>query len=175
MKIIHRLLPMLILLAVVSCKEQKGSKLIGLWQETAVINPQLDGAVEEQKLFADTVGNSTDSLQNISLYGTDNIENMRAALRANLDSFRMAQIESMNATRMEFREDSMMYIHTIDGVDSSKWYIDEDGGLILDEAAMKGAGNKIRMDILHLSDTMLKLQFTEKFLSSTSVFKPVKK
>jgi hypothetical protein len=100
---------------------------------------------------------------------------MRTELMANLDSFRKAQYYAIKATRFDFRRDSLMYIHSNDGVDSSKWYLDDDGALILDEARLKGAGNRIRMEILHLSDTLLKLQFTEQFLTSTAVFRPVKK
>ena len=164
-----------LLLFAVSCKEERSEQLIGLWQEVAVINPEIDNAIRSQEAFADTVGKSTDAKQNLSLYGTDDIEAMRVALRSNLDSFRQSQARSMSATRMEFRKDSMMYIHTMDGKDSSKWYLDEDGALIMDVAALKGGDNKIRMEVLHVSDTSLKLKYTENLISTTSVFKPAKR
>jgi hypothetical protein len=175
MKSITLISSALLLLLSASCKESKEDQIIGLWQEVAVINPEIDHAIRAQEAFADTVGKSTDVKQNLSLYGTDDIEAMRAALRANLDSFRQSQARSMSATQMEFRKDSMMYIHTMDGKDSSKWYLDEDGALIMDVAALKGGDNKIRMEVVHLSDTSLKLKYTENLISTTSEFKPVKK
>ena len=165
----------LVCLTLPSCKESGGRKLIGEWQEVAVINPQLEEAIQEQQVFSDTVGSNTTAEQNKALYGTDNIDNMRASLKINLDSFRQAQYEAVKATRFDFREGGLLYIHSMDGVDSSDWYLDEDGALILDEAKLKGSGNKIRMEIAELSDTLLKLKFTEQYLTSTAVFKPVKK
>lgn len=171
---IRFLLPVLSCIFLASCKEKTEDKLIGKWQEVAVINPQLEATMHDQKVFADTVGSTTDSLQNISLYGTTNIDTFRAMLLANLDSFRKAQFLAVQATSFDFRKDGLIYINSDDGPDSSSWYLDEDGALILDEAKLKGTGGKIRMEILHVSDTMLKLQFNEKYLTSTAVFKPVK-
>ena len=166
---------LLCILGFSSCKESADRKLVGEWQEVAVLNPQLDEAVHKQQVFADTVGSSTTAEQNKALYGTDNIDTMRAELNTNLDSFRKAQFFAIKATRFDFREGGLLYIHSMDGVDSSNWYLDDDGALILDEAKLKGTGNKIRMEVAELSDTLLKLQFTEQYLTSTAVFKPVKK
>jgi hypothetical protein len=163
------------LFSIVSCKGSDERTLVGEWQEVAVINPQLDEAVNKQQLFADTVGSKTTAAQNKALYGTDNIEEMRKSLKTNLDSFRKAQHSAINATRFVFRADGLLYTHSLDGVDSSNWYLDDDGALILDEGKLKGTGNRIRMEIAELSDTLLKLQYNEQFLTSTAVFKPVKK
>lgn len=168
------LLPVLSCIFLTSCKEKTEDKLIGKWQEVAVINPQLEATMQDQKVFADTVGSTTDSLQNMSLYGTTNIDTFRNTILANLDSFRKAQFFAIKATSFDFRRGGLIYINSDDGPDSSNWYLDEDGALILDEAKLKGTGGKIRMEILHISDTMLKLQFNEKYLTSTAVFKPVK-
>ena len=158
-----------------SCTGKKRHRLVGAWQEVKIINPDLDAAMESQKLFGDTVGHSTTPEQNLALYGTSNIDSFRKAVNANLDSFRKAQSTAVNATKFDFLENGIIYIHSDEGVDSSNWYIDDDGALILDEAKLKGVGNRIRMEIVELSDTLLKLQYTEKFLSSTAVFKPIKK
>ena len=163
------------LAALQSCKESREDQLVGEWQEVAVVNPQLEEAIIEQQVFSDTVGRTTTPEQNLALYGTADIEAMRAGLKVNLDSFRKSQFEAVQATRFDFKKGGLLYIHSMDGVDSSNWYLDDDGALIMDEAKLKGAGNKIRMEISELSDTLLKLQFTEQYLTSTAVFKPVKK
>jgi hypothetical protein len=149
--------------------------LIGAWQEVKIINPDLDAAIQAQKTFADTVGHSTTPEQNLSLYGFENVDSFRKELNTNLDSFRKAQFMAVKGTKFDFLENGIIYIHSNEGVDSSNWYIDQDGALILDEAKLKGKGNRIRMEIVELSDTLLKLQYTEKFLNSTAVFKPIKK
>lgn len=165
----------LCLLSLYSCKKDKAGKLVGKWQEVAVINPDLDATFNQQKLFADTVGHSNSPEENLALYGVDNIDSFRKVLNANLDSFRMAQIRAVNATQFDFQKNGVIYFHSDEGVDSSNWYLDDDGALILDEAKLKGAGNTIRMEIIELSDTLLKLQYLEKYLNSTAVFRPVKK
>ena len=175
MKFLFALLPFAFCLLCVSCKKNPEQKLIGKWQEVAIINPQLDEAVHNQQVFADTVGSLTDSTQNVALYGTNNIDTMKARLKENLDSFRKAQFYAVKETWFDFRKGGLMYLHSDDGLDSSSWYLDEDGALILDEAKLKGAGSKIRMEILSVTDTLLKLQFTEQYLTSTAIFKPVKK
>ena len=162
-------------LMALSCSKTREEELIGLWQETAVINPQLDQTIRDQAAFSDSVGRSTDADANLALYGTSDIDSFRIELKNNLDAYRKAQSEAVNATKFDFRKGGIMYIHSGDGLDSSNWYLDEDGALVLDEAKLKGTGSKISMQILDLSDTSLKLQYTEKFLSSTAVFKPVKK
>jgi hypothetical protein len=175
MKFLISLSPLLICVLLLSCKEKKEQKLLGKWQEVALINPTLDKTIHDQQIFADTVGSTTTAEQNKALYGTDNIDIMRAGLKANLDSFRRAQHFTINATRLDFRDNGMFYINSDEGFDSSNWYFDDDGALIIDEGKLKGTGKKMRVEVLELSDTLLKLEFNEKFLSSTAVFKPIKK
>ena len=156
----------------VSCKKDSPSdKIMGEWQEVQVINPQLDEMIHKQSLFIDTVGSYTDSAENVRAYGTNNIDTMKANLRANLDSFRKEQKAVMEATWFDFRKDGLMYMHSTDGLDSSKWYFDEDGALILDEEKLKGGGNKIKLDVVTLNDTMLKINYVEKYLNSTAIFR----
>ena len=175
MKFLISLSPVLICLLFLSCKDKKEQKLSGKWQEVAVINPQLDKAIHDQQIFADTVGSATTAEQNKALYGTDNIDTMRAALNKNLDSFRRAQLMAIKATRFDFRDNGILYINSNEGIDSSNWYLEEDGALILDRAKLKGSGTKKRMEVLELSDTLLKLGFTENYINSTAIFKPIKK
>lgn len=158
----------------ISCKPDNAQKLVGAWQEIRVINPQLDSALFQQTVFADTVGTSTDSLQNYLLYGATNIDSFKVHAKANLDSFRKNQFYAIQATIFDFQKDGKMYLHSLDGVDTAKWFIDDDGALILDQEH-KAEGSKIRMEIKELSDTLLQLNYKEQYLESTAVFKPVKK
>jgi hypothetical protein len=148
---------------------------VGTWQETEVINPQLDETLADQKQFADTVGTSTTAAQNMELYGYASVDSLRNRLRMDIDSFNRMRAEGVRTTRYEFFSDGKMLIHTMDGADSCAWTVEDDNALILDEGKLKGEGMSLRFEILALNDSMLKLQFNEKFLSSTTVFRAVKK
>lgn len=161
-------------LSLFSCKPNNANRIIGAWQEVRVHNPQLDKILFEQNTFADTVGTSTDSLQNFNLYGTTNIDSFKIKTKANLDSFWKNQYYAIRATIFDFQKGGKMYLHSLDGVDTAKWFIDDDGALILDQEH-KGESSKIRMEIKELSDTLLQLKYREQYLESTAVFKPVKK
>jgi hypothetical protein len=173
----HYILGFAALLGLAACKEATThDKLIGKWQETEVINPQLDQAMKDQKEFADTIGNSTTPEQNLRNYGVANVDSLKRGLLASIDSFRLQRDEARRTTSYEFLQDGKMYIRTMGELDSASWSLDDDGALILDESKMKGDGGaKLRFEILALNDTVLKLQYNEKFLSSTTVFRPVKK
>ncbi|MEO6832852.1 MAG: hypothetical protein ABI378_10190 [Chitinophagaceae bacterium] len=174
MKLSAVALPALLCLCCISCKPNNADKIVGAWQEVRVLNPQLDDALFKQNTFADTVGTSTDSLQNIEFYGATNIDSFKLRAKANLDSFRKYQFYSIRATIFDFQKGGKMYLHSLDGVDTAKWFIDDDGALILDQEH-KGEGSKIRMEIAEISDTLLQLKYKEQYSESTAVFKPVKK
>ena len=157
-----------------ACKKDPAQKIVGAWQEVRVINPKMDEAIEQQRVFADTVGTSTDSIENFRIYGTTNIDSFKTQAKADLDSFLKNQYFAIRATIFEFKQDGTMYLHSLDGIDTAKWAIDDDGALILNQEG-KTEGNKIRMELVEVSDTLLQLKYKEQYLESTAVFKPAKK
>ncbi len=177
MKITTSVLLLLCLAAVASCKHSVKDQLIGRWQETRVENPQMEEEIYKQQIFVDTIGRSTDSAQNSRLYGITNIDTFKTKMRANLDSFRKAQYKMVRATWFDFRPDGVILTHSDDGLDSAAWYLDDEDKkvLVLDVPKLKGKGPKLRFDIAELSDTLLKLKYSENFLTSTAVFRPEKK
>jgi hypothetical protein len=163
------------IVAFASCKPEKKDMIIGLWQEIGVANPQMDNAVEEQRLFLDTLGKHTDSVANVALYGTNNIDSFKKGMRTNLDSFKKAQGKAISETWFDFHKNGIVYLHSQEGLDSANWYIEEENALMLDEEKLKGVGSKIRMEIAALDDTALQLHYTEQYLNSTAFFKRVKR
>ncbi len=165
------------LLGLAACKEPSTEdRLLGKWQQTEVINPQLDQAVRDQKEFADTIGTSTSPEENLRMYGVANTDSLKQSLLRGIDSFRLQRDEALRTTSYEFLKGGKMYIRTMGEIDSAAWAIEEDGALVLDEGKLKGGdGLHLRFDILTLNDSTLKLQYNEKFLSSTTVFRSVKK
>ncbi|MBS1616567.1 MAG: hypothetical protein JST06_10675 [Bacteroidetes bacterium] len=174
MNVYSFLLAGLALLLITSCQPSQKKRIIGLWQETSVKNPEMDSAYDQQRMFLDTVGSQTDSLANFRLYGTNNIDTFKKYQRANLDAFKEAQEKAISETWFDFHPDSMVYLHSLDGLDSAKWYF-EDQALILDEQKLKGGGSRIRMEVLNLNDTLLTLHFREKYLNSITSFRRVKR
>ena len=169
-------LSILILLAAFSaCKPDPKSRILGLWQEVGIKNPQIDDAMEQQRQFLDTVGMHTDSATNARLYGFASIDTFKKSIRTNLDSFKRAQGKAIRETWFEFQNGGIVYLHSQEGLDSAKWYFDDDGALMLDEQALKGGGAKIRMTIVALNDTALRLNHKEQYLNSTADFRRVKR
>jgi len=158
-----------------SCKENKTDKLIRKWQEVAIIDPDLDETMHEQQVMADTLGATTDSLQNIALYGTNNVDTFKAKMNASLDSFRKQRYQAIHATIFDFKKEGIIEIYTNKGLDTGKWYLDNEGYLIIENKKRKAADTLRRLNIAEVSDTLMKLEYKEKNLKMTTVFKPVKK
>ena len=158
-----------------ACKADKKDLIIGMWQEVKIANPQMDNAIEEQRVFLDTVGRHTDSAANLALYGVANIDSFKKGIKTNIDSFKLAQDKAIKETWFDFRTSGIVYLHSEEGLDSAKWYFEEDGALMLDEEKLKGVGSKIRMDVEALNDTAMQLHYSEQYLSSTAYFKRVKR
>ena len=164
-----------IILIAASCKPKREDLLSRKWQEVAAGNAQTTEVMESQQHFIDTVGTHTTPAQNLEAYGMTNIDSFKTMLQANMDSFKAQQQRNIDHTQFDFKKNGVVYIHTELGVDSSAWYFEEDGGLMLDEQKLKGIGSQLRMEIVHLSDTSLKVRFNELNSISTANFVPVKK
>lgn len=169
------LLAVPLLLFIASCEKKKEDKIAKKWQAVDLESPQMDQMIADQKHFLDTFGKNTTPQQNDSMYGTRNIDSMRASLSQQLDDFIGMQEHSVKNTWFQFRKDGIALMNFSGQTDSTKWYFDENGTLILDEQKLKGSGNKIKMDVVKLEDTVLKLRFTEDQMTSTVTFRPAEK
>lgn len=166
---------LLIIVVAASCKPKREDLLSREWQEISEENPQMETVMASQQQFIDTVGKHTSAEFNLQNYGVANVDSFRHILQANMDSFRIQQKRNIAGTRFDFRKNGTVYIHTLAGVDSSAWKFEEDGNLLLDGQKINGAGSELRMEVLHLSDTALRLRFKEDHSTNTANFVPVKK
>jgi len=148
-------------------------KLTGKWQAVHLDNPALAEMIRNQQTFIDTLGTNTTPEQNDTLYGVRNTDSMRRVLQLQVDSFRAMQEQTLQHTQFEFRKDKVAIVHFGDTPDSAAWYIEDDDVLVLDEARLKGAGNKTRMEIEALTGDTLKLRFTENGITSSATFKSI--
>ena len=161
-------------LGLASCGDQKKDLITGKWQAISLENEQLDKDLAEKEKCMDTVGQHTTPEMNMALYGMPNVDTIKSIIRAQIDEARMVQQYTLEHTIFEFRKDKVAVLSFGSHPDSANWYFDDEGALILDDMAMKGAGDKTKMDIVTLSDTLLKLRYTEDGITSTATFKPMK-
>jgi len=166
----------LVLLSVVffACKRNKKEMLTGKWHAVKLENPDMDSFFMNSQKYIDTIGKGNDDSTNIKLYGVANMDSMRHILQQQYDSAKTMQMAAVTNTTFTFRKDSIVVLYFNGSVDSSRWYIDSKGALVLDKLNGYGPGEKISMDIVTLSDTLLKLRFNENNSTSTVTFHPDK-
>ena len=161
------------LLALSSCSTQNKKNMItGKWQAISLDNPHLAQLMADQKNFLDTFGKNNTPEQNIEIYGFSNIDSAREANMLEMEDYMASQDSAVKNTWFDFREDGIVLMNFSGEMDSTKWHIDKQGALILDESTMGSTTGEIKMEILSLSDTMLKLQLNDQGMSSTVIFKP---
>jgi hypothetical protein len=152
--------------------QDKKSMLTGKWQAISLENTQLDSLMAEQTRFLDTFGKNTTPEENLAIYGFANVDSVREVSKKEMTEYLAMQDHAVKNTWFEFRKDGSVIMNFSGQVDSTKWQINDEGKLVLDEPARQDELGKISMDILSLTDTMLKLQMTEQGMSSTVIFKP---
>lgn len=156
-----------------ACNTQdKKAMITGEWQAVSLENHQLDSLMAEQTRFLDTFGNNTTDEENLAIYGFTNIDSVREVSKKEMTEYMAMQDHAVKNTMFNFRKDGMVIMNFSGQMDSTKWQINNEGKLVLDEPAEQDGAGAISMDILSLSDTMLKLQMTERGMSSIVVFKP---
>ena len=101
------------------------------------------------------------------------MDSMRAILKMQLDSFLSMQDQTVKNTWLHFMNNGTVATAFGTTPDTIKWYFDDEGNLMLDELTNKGAGSKVKMEVVSLQDTMLQLRFNENGFSSIATFKPV--
>lgn len=171
MKKLIIVLPLTVLLF--SCKQAKEKLIQKKWQAILLESPQMDAVLKENEQFIDTLGTHTDDATNIVIYGTTNVDSLRESLRAQFNDYKAMQAHSIKNTWFHFRKDGMVTMNFSGQPDSTLWYFDDEGVLILDEMKLKGTGNRLKMNVKSLTDDTMKLAFNEDNISSTVTFIPV--
>lgn len=166
------LIGMVVVLGLSSCQAQNKEKLLTRkWQAISLESEGLDSMMAEQRRFLDTFGRNTTDEENMAMYGFSNIDSARSLLQKEMDDYMAMQDHAIKNTWFEFRKDGMVVMNFSGQEDSTKWHINDEGILVLEESAGSNPGG-ITMNILSLDDNNLKLQMTEQGMSSTVVFKP---
>lgn len=159
-----------------SCKTQnKKAELVGKWQAVSLENTKLKEMMDMQTAFLDTFGKNNTDEQNIAIYGFSNLDSARDFLRQEMVDYMAMQEHAVKNTWFDFRKDGIVIMNFSGQVDSSKWEINNEGTLVLDETKTAESTEKLQLEILSLTDTMLKLQMSEQGMSSIVIFKPADK
>lgn len=167
----------LVLFVIASCNVQnKKNELTGKWQAVKLDNPQLDELAAMQMKFLDTFGTHTTPEENMKLYNFTNIDSARASLKKKMDEYFIEQEEVVRNTTFEFNDDGVAYLNFNGDVDTSSWRIDNAGKLVL-ENMKKQNTDRVELEIVSLSDTLLKVLLLgkDKGVNSTVIFKPADK
>ena len=163
---------LLLSLVLFSCKRSKREMIIGKWQAVKLENQDIDSFFIKSQTFIDTMGKGHDDLTNMRIYGATNMDSIRHILQVQYDSAKAIQAASVTNTTFNFRKDSMLIISFSGNLDSSKWHFNDAGALVLDELNGYGPGDKIKIEIITLADTVMKLKFIENNSISTVTFRP---
>jgi hypothetical protein len=161
---------MLFTLVLLSCKSNKRAMLIGTWHAVKLENPEMDSFFRNSQAYIDTIGKNHDDATNIQLYGVANMDSMRKILQVQFDSTKAMQMDAIAHTTFKFRKDSIVELSFNGVADSSKWYIDATGMLVLNDLNAQTATDKAQMEILELLGDTLKLKFMENNSSSIVTF-----
>jgi|GEM_PF-1164996 len=146
--------------------------LAGKWNAVSLSNPELDNFYINGQKFIDTVGKNNDAATNKRLYGTENMDSARMALQKKFDSAKNMQASGVKSTWFYFGEDGVAILSFQGAIDSSSWYVDSLGFLVLADRNDESKGDKVKMEILALSDTMMQLRFKEAGSYSVVTFHP---
>ena len=182
------LITLLMSLIFVSCKQDKAKLLTGKWKVTKfennlefligkwdavkLANAELDSFFINSQNYIDTVGKKNDAATNLMLYGVANMDSMRIVLQKQLDSAKVIQYAGVTTTSFVFLDNGLAVLSFHGNIDTSTWNIDNEGNLALDDMNEGSKGEKVKMEILQLTDTSLVLKFREKDAYSIVSFHP---
>lgn len=158
--------------ALYSCKGDKKDMIARKWRAVSVANPALDSLIADRQVFLDTFGRNTDAETNEKIYGFRNVDSLRQSLKAEWKDMKDMQHHAVENTWFDFKKDGLVIMNFSGQADSSKWSIDKDGSLILTEPKSKPNAVSIKMEIVSLSDTSLKLRYNDNGGTSTVTFRP---
>ena len=155
-----------------SCKPNKRALIMGKWNAVNMENPSLDSFFKKSQQYIDTIGSTHDSATNVATYGSNNMDSMRQLLQLQLDSAKNMQEDAVVKTQFNFRKDNIVILAFNGNTDSSKWFIDSKDNLVLtDLNNAGGAADNLKMEILSINDSVLKLKFAQNNIFSTVTFR----
>jgi hypothetical protein len=153
-----------------ACKS-KSKTLVGTWHAVKLENPEMDSFFTNSQNYIDSIGKGNSDSTNMAIYGVTNMDSLRRVLQGQYDTAKSMQVNAVTNTTFRFRQDSIAILTFNGVVDSARWYIGTDNKLVLDDLHGENPAQKVAMEILKLSDMVLKLRFMEDSTISTVTFR----
>ena len=156
-----------------ACSPGVRERLIGSWRADSVQKASMDSFFQKSQRYIDTVGKNNDPETNMRLYGVTNMDSVRRLLQQQFDSAKALQINAVTNTVFKFRKDSVAVLSFNGNLDSSKWSVENNNTILMqDMNGGKAEGDRVKMDILVLTDKMLKVKLVEDTEVSIVTFHP---
>ncbi|MBC7552648.1 MAG: hypothetical protein H7257_01580 [Taibaiella sp.] len=152
-----------------SCKGRKG-EIIGSWRGTKFENADMDSFFLKSQQYIDTIGKNGDAKVNWELYGVTNMDSLRKDLQMQQDSAKNLQYKSILNTVFTFNKDGILLISFNKNMDTSKWAIEDDKTLTLEEMTGRDKGTKTSVGIISITESEMKLKFMQDSAFSTVTF-----
>lgn len=160
-----------VLLAFAACTSNVRNRVIGSWRADKVENASMDSFFQKSQIYIDTVGKNNDPQTNLKLYGVTNMDSVRRLLQQQFDSAKAMEENAVLNTVFQFRNDSIAVLSFNGNLDSSKWTVENNNAIIMqDLKGGTGDGDKVKMDILSLTDKLMKVKLIEDSESSIVTF-----
>jgi hypothetical protein len=156
-----------------ACTHSRKDMLVGNWQGTKLENTNIDSFFIKSQQVIDTLGKYNDPDRNFELYGTSNMDSVRHILQLQHDSALLAQNQRITHTFFRFVADRNAYLTFNDhkNTDTAHWSLDDEGALLVEDHAFGSSHTVKRMQVLQLTDSVLRLQIWSNDDSSKITFR----
>jgi len=171
---IYVLLCSLVLTSILGCNKSSRD-LSGKWKAVQLENPTLDSFFNESKIYIDSMGSNNNDATNLELYGTTNVDSLRALMREKLKASMDAQENAVNNAYFDLRKDSMAYIEFVGAKDTSIWYLENDSTLVFIEQIGQDKGMATKMNIAAFNEHELVLLLQKESSISKVTFQKISK
>jgi len=140
-----------ILIFAAACHSPVSSLLHQQWKTIKVQNQKLQQQNNEIKAFLDSLSLVQNNPQ---------ADSLRRQVQATYDQIVAEQARAQDNTLLEFTAAGIVYMSSPSGVDSAAYSL-EDPYIHIDESKLKGEGEKMTFEILHITSDTLRLQFVD--------------
>lgn len=137
-----------------ACQPNKEQTLLGKWKTESFKNTAMDAEIEKLKITMDTL------TENNELARTMGLDSVKLMMQNMLDAFIENNEVMKDNMFLEFRKDKVCYLTSPEGVDSAKWYF-EDNYIVIDEPELKKMGEVLRFEILKLEKNNLHIRMVD--------------
>ena len=138
-----------------ACKSSNSDKLCQKWKTVSFRNFKMQSDLTDMQHYIDTLG-----AKDPDLHRQLDVDSLKQALKVDLEAMKQEQQLAQDNTLMEFRKNGLAFMTSIEGTDSAMYTLE--GNLIkIDEGKLKGYGETMTFEILHLTKDTLSMRFVD--------------